>query len=55
VKKRLSGCVFNGRDELLSALEGIQWGLGKSTLIDVFREWMQRPRICIETKGEYVS
>jgi histone-lysine N-methyltransferase SETMAR len=55
VKRRLSGCVFNGRDELLSALEGILWGLKKSTLITVFREYMPRLRICIETKGEYIS
>jgi histone-lysine N-methyltransferase SETMAR len=31
VKRRLSGCMFHGRDELLSALEGILWGLEKST------------------------
>jgi hypothetical protein len=55
VKRRLSECVLSGRDELRSALEGILWGLEKLTLIDVFREWMRRLRICIETKGEYVS
>jgi hypothetical protein len=36
MKRRLSRCVFNSPDELLSAIDGILAGLEKSTLINVF-------------------
>jgi hypothetical protein len=55
MKRRPSGCVFNSPNDLLSALEGILGGFEMSTLINVFREWMPSLRVCIDTKGKYVS
>jgi hypothetical protein len=55
VKQLLAGQEFPDGEALLRGLNAIFAGIEKVTLESVFLEWMERPRRCINTGGEYVD
>jgi hypothetical protein len=48
VKRQLSGCSFDGADDLLIAIQAILDGFERPTLIRIFGEWVRRLEQCIE-------
>jgi hypothetical protein len=55
VKQLLAGQEFSNGEALVGAINVILAGIEKVTLEEVFLEWMERLRRCIETGGEYVD
>jgi hypothetical protein len=55
VKQLLAGQEFPDGESLLRAINAILGGVEKVTLENVFLDWMERLRRCINTGGEYVD
>jgi hypothetical protein len=54
LKRQLSECSLHDADDLLTAVQEILDGFGKSTLIRIFDKWVMGLEQFIETQGEYV-
>jgi hypothetical protein len=55
IKECLAGFSFESADKLLELVQGVLEGFEKGTFQAVFLEWMDWPRKCIATKGEYTQ
>ena len=54
LKNKLMGYNFNSEEELLSKSYNILKKISRITLEEVFDEWIDRLKLCIELEGHYL-
>ena len=54
LKRQLEGILFQTEEEVLDKVKSVLHSIDKSVFRSVYDEWIQRLKICIESKGEYI-
>jgi transposase len=55
VKGRLTGQIFESREDLFEAIVEILRSIPREKLMEAFLEWERRLQRCIDIDGEYVE
>ena len=53
IKDQLKGCIFNSKEDLLSAIRSILETISTETLKKVFLKWEERLKKVIDSNGDY--